>query len=75
MSFVWRRHEKVGRVVNRLQQSNPDIGNNLLESQEIEMVTPGGTWELVEKPKEPVANGVKDKIFTINGVEFDLKDK
>lgn len=54
--------------------SNPDINKNLLEI-EIEMVTPGGAWEIVEPIDIPKENGYKNKVYTINDVDFDTNDK
>lgn len=72
-SYVWRQKEKAKSVASKLVKSNPDIDKNLLES-EIELVTPGGGWEIVEPEEAPKANGHKNKIYTINGVEFDTNE-
>ena len=71
--YVWRSKEKAKSVANKLVKSNPDIDKNLLES-EVELVTPGGNWEIVEEEEAPKPNGHKNKIYTINGVDFDTTD-
>ena len=70
MATRQRVKEKQARVVRHL--SGEGMADNLLES-EIEMVTPGATWELV-KDEAIKPNGFKDRIFTINGKDFDLRD-